>query len=183
MVNDWESVSTTIWYYNMPNNYFYRMFFSKCYAQASAAFLRAGRKREAEICDAYLLRDKAQLVSTTTSNTRKQAFMTAANAFTTCAQGSPSKQVNERLAYYRTAGECYSQAHDLKNAGDSYQMANQYTAAACAYQKGGHFDKLLGVIIQHGDVLDSGLVEGLTTATQLYYFKVNFSQSVASECF
>ena len=78
------------------------MFDNGRYSQASIAFQRAGRDREAAICDAYLLREKSQLISTTKSAARIQAFVTAANAFITCAQDTP--RVNERLAYYGIAG-------------------------------------------------------------------------------
>jgi len=151
------------------------MFFNKHYAQASVAFQRAGRDRESAICDAYLLREKARLTSTTTSAVRVRAFVTAANAFIVCAQDSPSKQVNERLAYYGAAAECYSEACDLKNAGDSYQLAGQYAAAACTYLEGRHFDDMVEVITQHENTLDSGLLERLTMATRLHYFKVYFN--------
>ena len=151
------------------------MFFNKRYAQASIAFQRAGRTREAAICDAYLLREKARLVSTTTSAARVQAFMTAANAFTICARCSPSKQVNERLAYYGAAGECYSEARDAKKAGDSYQLARQYAAAARSYREGGYFDEMIEVITQHENALDSSLRERLTMAAQMHYFKVYFN--------
>jgi hypothetical protein len=67
----------------------------------------------------------------------------------------PSKQVKERLAYYRAAGECYSEARDLKNAGGSYRMAEKYAAAACAYREGGYFDEMVEVITRHGNALDS----------------------------
>ena len=148
------------------------MFLNKRYAQASVAFLRAGRKREAAICDAYLLREKARSISTTDSATRIQAFIIAANAFITCARDSPSKGVKERLAYYGVAGECYSEARDLKNAGDSYRMAEQYATAARTYREGCYFDELAEVITQHGNALDSGLLERLTKVAQMYYFKV-----------
>lgn len=124
------------------------------------------------ICDAYLLREKARLVSTTASAARIKAFIAAANAFITCALDSPPKQVNERLAYYGTAGECYSEARDLKIAGDYYQMAKKYGEAACAYREGGYFDELAEVITQHRDSLDSDLLERLTMVAQMYYFKV-----------
>jgi hypothetical protein len=157
------------------------MFLNKRYAQASVAFLRAGRDREAAICDAYLLREKARLVSITTGAARIQAFFAAANAFITCAQDSPSKQINERLAYYGTAGECYLEARDLKNAGDSYRMAKQYAAAARTYREGGYFDEMVEVITRHGNALDSGLLERLTKVAQMYYFKVYFSGRLVSE--
>ena len=151
-------------------NFFHRLFFNKRYGQASVAFSRAGQNREAKICNAYLLREQARFIITTARATRIQAFVDAANAFITCAQGSP--RVNERLAYYGTAGECYLEAHDPKNAGDNYQIAEQYTAAACAYREGGHFDKMVKVIIRHGDAIHSDLIERLTTTAKLHYFKV-----------
>jgi len=106
------------------------MFLNRRYAQASVAFLRAGRNREAAISDAYLLREKARSISTTASATRIQAFIMAAKAFSKCAEDSPSEQANERQTYYRAAGECYSEARDLKSAGDSYRMVEWHPAAA-----------------------------------------------------
>ena len=148
------------------------MFLNKRYAQASVAFLRAGRNREALICDAYLLREKARSISTTASAARVRAFTTAANAFVSCARDSPSKQVNERLTYYGTAGDCYSEARDPKNAGDSYRMAERYPVAARTYLGGGYIDEMVEVITQHGNALDGGLLERLTRVGQMYYFKV-----------
>ena len=121
------------------------MFFNKRYAQASVVFQRARRNHEARICDAYLLREKARLIPTTASTARIQAFTAAANAFTRCVQDSLSKRVNEHLAYYGAAGECYLGARDMKNAGDSYRMAQQYAAAACAYREGGCFDEVVEI--------------------------------------
>ena len=151
------------------------MFFNKRYAQASIAFQRAERYREAAICDAYFLREKARLISTTSSAARVRAFADAANAFITCGRDSPSKQSKERLAYYGAAGECYSEAQDLKNAGDSYQSARQYPAAARAYREGGYFDEMVAVITQHGNTLDGSLLERLKMAAQMHYFKVYFN--------
>jgi len=159
------------------------MFASKHYAQASVAFLNAGWDRAATICDAYLLRDKARMTSTTTSAARNRAFITAAGAFVACARDSPSKQVKERLAYYRAAGECYFEVRDLKRAGDNYRMAKQYDTAARTYREGGCFDEMVEVITQHGDALDDDLLERLTSVAQMYYFKVYFNGQLVSKYF
>jgi hypothetical protein len=174
MVKDWENVSTRSRYFDKPyNNPFRRMFHNGRYKQASVAFLRAGRNREVAICDAYLLREKAQSISTTASTTRVKAFFTAANAFITCALDSPSKRNHERLAYYGIAGECYSEACDLKKAGYNYQMAEQYAEAAQTYLEGGYFDEMVEVITQYGNSLKIGLLERLTMVARMYYFKVS----------
>jgi len=158
-----------------------RMFASKRYGQASVAFLSAGWDRAATICDAYLLRDKARVTSTAASAARNRAFVTAANAFVACARGSPSKQVNERLAYYGAAGECYLEARDLKTAADNYRMAEQYAAAARTYREGEYFDEVAEVITQHRNALDDGLLERLTGVTQMHYFKVYFNCHLVSK--
>ena len=157
------------------------MFLNKCYAQASVAFLRAGRSREVAICDAYLLREKARSISTVTSAARVKAFVTAAEAFVTCAQDSPSKRANERLDHYGIAGECYSEARDLRSAGDSYRKAERYDGAARSYREGEYFDEMVDVITQHENAIDSGLLERLTMVARMYYFKVCFNGLLASE--
>jgi hypothetical protein len=171
MGEDWEKVGTRVWDRTISHNDpFHRMFDNGRYPQASIAFRRAGRDREAAICDAYLLREKAQLISTTKSVARIQAFVTAANAFITCARDT--SRVNERLAYYGISGECYLEARDLRKAGDSYRMAEQYNEAVRAYMEGGYLNGVAVVITQHGNALESGLRERLTMVAQMYYFKV-----------
>lgn len=157
------------------------MFDNERYAQASVAFRRTGRDREAKICDAYLLQEKAGLISTTASSARIQAFLAAAQAFSTCAQNSPIRRVEERLACYQAAGDCYSKARDPKRAGDSYQLAELYPEAACSYQEGGHFDQVVKVIIERKDAFADDLHERFMVAARLHYFKVYFDSWIISE--
>ena len=161
--------------------HFRRMFDNQHYAQASVAYLRAGRSREAAICDAYFLREKARLISTTASTARIHAFLIAANDFITCARDSPPKRVKERLNCYGAAGECYVEAGDLKTAGDNYRIAEQYDAAARAYRGGEHFHEVIEVVTQHRDTLNSSLLESLKTDAKLHYFKVNFNNQLATK--
>lgn len=167
--------------YYMTSDSFHRMFFNKRYAQASIAFLRAGQNRVAAICNAYLLRERARSTSTSASEARIKAFLTAADAFVACTQNTLPEQINERLAYCRTAGECYSETGSLKEIGDRYRLAERYAAAACIYREGGCFDQLVEVIAQHGDVIGGGFLEDLKTATQMHYLKVCFNERHISE--
>ena len=154
------------------------MFLNKRFEQASVAFSRAEREREARICDAYHLRENARVIPTIRVD-RKQAFITAAKAFISCALESSS--ANERLAYYGVAGECYSEARDPKNAGDNYRIAEQYPAAACAYREGEHFDEMVEVITQHENAIGRGLVKRLATDAKVHYFKVYFNSCPATK--
>ena len=131
------------------------MFDAKHYGRALSAFFKAGEDREVAICNACLLREKARSIPTIANTNRIQAFIAAANAFTTCARNSPPEQVDECRTYYRTAGDCYSEARDLKNAGDSYRMAGQYAAAILAYREGGYSDELVEVTTQHSEKQES----------------------------
>jgi hypothetical protein len=159
------------------------MFLNKRYEQAAVAFSRAGRDRVAKICDAYLLREKARLVSTTATGVRIQAFVTAAKAFVARARDSTPEQVNERLAYYGAAGECYLEARNPRNAGDNYCAAEQYTAAACAYREGEYFGEMMEVINQHRSAIDNGLIERLETDAKVHYFKVYLISLSAAKYF
>jgi len=157
------------------------MFESKNYAQASVAYLNVWRDREAAICDAYHMREKARSTSTTASVARTRAFITAANAFIACTRDSPSKQVKERLAHYSAAGECYLEASDTKKAGECYRMAEQYVVAAHSYRQGGYFDEMVEVITQHEGAFESDLLEHLKRVAQMHYFKVNPNARLVSK--
>lgn len=156
----------------MPLN---RFFFNERYAQALVAFRRAGRDREVNICNAYLLKEKAKLVSTTASAARVQAFAAAAKAFYACAKDSPPKHIKERRTCYEAAGDCYSSARDMKTAGNSYLLAELYAEAACAYQEGKFFEEMVNVITQHRNTFDDGIYEQFMNAARVHYFKVRFS--------
>jgi hypothetical protein len=158
------------------------MFFSKRYDEASVAFQRAKRPHEAAICDAYLLREKARSLSTTTGTHRENAFVKAAIAFTTCAQATPQKLEEERRAYYKNAGECFAEGRKLNDAGESYVNAGEYTLAAQTYRKGGHFDEMVEVLRQYEDSIESKAVCRLTQVAQMYYFKVSMGASGCKVC-
>ena len=182
MVEDGEKVSTTVYYLDVSHSdAFHRMFFSKHYAQASVAFIRAGREREAAICNAHHLQEKARSTSTAASVARIQAFVAAANAFIACAQDSPSEHVDERLSCYGNAGECYLEANDFENAGCHYLTAQQYAEAACAYRDGRHFDKMKDVVTDHRDALGSGFLARSTLPARFYYFEVCFHGRINSK--
>ena len=148
------------------------MFFSKRYAQASVAFQNAKRPREAAICDAYQLREKARSQPTTPGLQREKAFIEAAAAFNGCAQEAPPKLEEEKRVYYKNAGQCFSEGRKLDEAGRCYVKAEEYTLAANAFRKGGHFDEMVEVLRLHRDSIDDKDVRRLTQVARMFYFKV-----------
>ena len=149
------------------------MFFNKRYDQASVAFQRAGHPREAAVCDAYLLREKARSQPSTAGAPTEKAFIEAAVAFNACAQAAPPEFEDERRSYYKNAGECFSEGRKLSEAGNSYVKAEEYALAVLVYRKGGHFDEMVEVLQLHGNSIDSDLVRRLTQVARMFYFKVS----------
>jgi hypothetical protein len=129
------------------------------------------------ICDAYVLQEKAALISTTASATRIQAFAKAAKAFLNCVRDSPSR---ERLTCYEAAGDCYKEAHDLKRAADNYQLAGKYDKAALAFQERGLIDEMVELITRHKNTFSDHLHEQLTMDAQMHYFKVDSGSILVS---
>jgi len=148
------------------------MFTNKRYAQAVVAFQRAGRSREAAICDAFLLRENARAVPEDRVRERASAFTEAGEAFSTRANESLPHQRRERLVYYVNAAECFVQGRRLKEAGSCFVHAERYSKAACAYREGGHFDEMVEVLEGHADQIEAKLLAQLTKVAQMNYFKV-----------
>ena len=173
MVGGCNDVGTRIWCCFVPrDDYFRRMFRKGRYAQASVAFRRAGREERASICDAYVMQEKARLIPITASETRIQAFVTAANAFVTCAQGSAPGRAGERLVFCEAAGDCFKEARDLKKAANNYRLGGRYDKAALAYKEEGCIDDMVEVITQHKGTFTKSLHQRLTKFAQMHYFKV-----------
>ena len=158
------------------------MFLNKRYEPASVAFRRAGRDREVRICQAYLLREKARVISTTASDARIRAFFNAAKAFVNCVKDSPAERVTEHLGYHKAAGECFSEAGYYKNSGKNYLVAGEFDEAACAYEKGEYIDDMVEVIDQHRNAMDSGLVERLKITAKTHYFEVCLDSNPVHGC-
>ena len=157
-------------YSDEPTN---SLFLSKRYAQASIAFQRAGCPREAAVCDAYLLREKARSQPNAARAPREKAFIEAAVAFNTSARAAPPELEYERREYYRNAGECFSEGSKLDEAGKNYVKAEEYTLAARIFRKGGHFDEMVEVLQLYRDSVDGQVARHLTQVARMFYFKVS----------
>ena len=156
------------------------MFTNKRYAQAMVAFQRAEtRPREVAICRAFLFRENARAVPDDQVEKREDAFVKAAEMFSTCANNSPPHRGREKLAYYANAAECFIQGRRFGRAGGCFVYAEQYSKAARAYREGGHFDEMVEVLEEHEDQIEANLHARLTKVAQMNYFKVGSKPFVA----
>ena len=148
------------------------MFTNKRYAQALVAFQRAGRSREVTICHAFLLRENARAVPDDRVKERADAFSEAGEAFSNCANASLQHQRKEKLAYYTNAADCFLQGRRLKEAGNCFVHAEQYSKAARAYREGGYFDEMVEILEGHAHQIEASLLAQLRKVAQMNYFKV-----------
>ena len=148
------------------------MFTNKHYAEAMLAFQQAEKGQKAAICYAFLLREDARLVPNNQMKERENAFVKAGEAFSSCADESQLDEKAERLMYYANAADCFHQGHKLKEAGDCFVHAEQYTKAACAYREGGHFDEMVELLEEYKDQIEPKVFVQLTRVAKMNYFKV-----------
>lgn len=134
---------------------------------------RAGLSREAAVAHTYHLRDLARRVVVTGSKQssiqRESAFLATARGFLQCAIDSPSP--NSKAAYYRNAGSCFEEANDAFQAAEAYSKAQEFTKAAKLYRKCAKFDEAVGIITNHRDQVEPGVVDSITDIARLFYFK------------
>jgi len=148
------------------------MFIHKHYAQAVVAFQQAGKPQEVAISHAYLLQENARVIPDNQVTERAGAFTKAAEAFSTCANGSQPHQRKEKLVYHTNAAECFLQGHKFKEAGSNFIHAEKYSKAACAYREGGHFDEMVEILEEHAEQIGAHLLVQLRKVATMNYFKV-----------
>ncbi|KIJ21330.1 hypothetical protein PAXINDRAFT_164864 [Paxillus involutus ATCC 200175] len=145
------------------------LFKHKKYPQAMHCFAMASQPRMVAICQAFHLREVAHAQVGVAQ--RKQAFLTAAGAFTASGNNAPAGM--DKLQYYRNAARCYEQAGDDRKAAISYIAAQEYDLAARRYRKAGLFDETLDILDKHSQSIPSESTEELYTVCRLFYYGKN----------
>ncbi|KAF8060885.1 hypothetical protein FPV67DRAFT_312197 [Lyophyllum atratum] len=147
------------------------LFDRKKYLQAMHCYERASMPSQMAISNAYYLREQARKSplgeSRRVKDERHAAFITAAEAFLSCARDA----TKNRTVYFRIAGRCFeSGAEDLR-AANTYLDAHEYTTAAKLFRKLGLFDEAVAVISAHEKNMQSDVVETIKDVARLYYFR------------
>lgn len=139
------------------------------------SFERAGRPREAAVSYSYYLREQARLTPETSrsgSSEKSTAYIEAANAFNRCAAAAEEGQRRQRIVWYRNAAECFIHAGEDGKAATAYVNATEYTLAARYYRKAGMFDKVVEVIKEHEDKVETAVADRLINVAKIFYLKV-----------
>ncbi|KAG6919459.1 hypothetical protein DXG01_005718 [Tephrocybe rancida] len=148
------------------------LFERKKYLQAKHCYERAAMAHHMAISDAYYLRDQARKApvgdSRQTKSQRDTAFLTAANAFLTCAKEAPKNS----LVYFRRTAECFEAGKDDLRAAETYlDFVHDYDTAATIFRKLGLFDKAISVIDTYEHHMEKDLVNNIKVVARLYYFR------------
>lgn len=144
-------------------------FQKKRYAHAIQCFQRASLHREAEVANAYLLREQARATPSDPQDgslTYRNAFTEAAEAFIKCAASATLEQ----QAYYRAAAECFEQNGSLPEAARAYVSAEEFDIAAQLYRDRGMFGHAAQVIRDYEGRMRGDVVDKIRLACRLYYF-------------
>lgn len=147
------------------------LFDRKQFLQAKHCYERASMAREMAISNAYLLRAQARKIPTgdsrRTKGLRQGAFITAADAFLSCAE----EATKNRTTYFRRAGECFEEAMEGFRAANAYVNAHEYDIAAKLFRKLGLFDEAVEVIKTNEEDMRADVVESIKDVARLYYFR------------
>ena len=142
------------------------------------SFERAGRSQQAAVAYAYNLREQARLTpqSSRPGNSEKStSYIKAANAFSSCAADADEGQRRQRIVWYRNAAECFVHAGEDGKAAAAYDSAAEYTLAAGHYRKAGMFDKVVEVIQENENKVETAVIDRLIDVASIFIPKVRDS--------
>ena len=78
---------------------------------------------------------------------------------------------NERLAYYRIAGDCFREVEEYQQAARAYQSAEEFTRSAQCYRKAGLFDDAVNIVQCHRDRMKEVDAENIIDVAKIHYFR------------
>lgn len=133
------------------------------FAAASRAYKRAGKYQDANVADAYGLRELARQ---TQSLDRPRRFEEAARAFMECGSSTD---------HLKIAGECWAHSGDNRKAAETFIQAKRYTIAAQYYRQGKMFDDLVKLLDTRGTDIENTTAKKLKDAAKYHYFQVTRS--------
>jgi tetratricopeptide (TPR) repeat protein len=105
-----------------------RLFNHRAFAEAIKAYRDAGDEYRAEVASAYESQEIARSIPESKSSNRRNAFVTAANAFERCAW--IAKNHGEECSHYAAAAHCYAEINYHQDVVRALKLANKFTDAA-----------------------------------------------------
>ncbi|CAG8521874.1 1680_t:CDS:10 [Paraglomus brasilianum] len=141
------------------------------YDQAMICFRKGGNEERHKLAEAYYLQQRARLHIDSDSDTVRNNFKKAAEAFDKC-----NRWAQEALCYqdggmhaeagkayskckmFDHAADCYFQASMWTAAGDSYKMAKKYSDAIDAYKRCNQYETIINLMKRHRQEISKELL-------------------------
>ncbi|KAJ7153648.1 P-loop containing nucleoside triphosphate hydrolase protein, partial [Mycena filopes] len=146
------------------------MFESERFSQAKLCYERAKMPREAAVAQAYHLRELATQVPNghREVDAKKAAFLSAANAFVTCAENDVG---TAGRIYLRRAGECFEHGGDIGKAIKAHSKARHFDRVVELYRTANQFDQAIDIIEGHRQDINPKLAEEVTSKARFFYLE------------
>ena len=143
------------------------MFKNQRFAQAAHCFRRAHATSQANIANAYFLRELARRSPSEDKRAHAYSFAKAADAFRACA----IETVRQAKRFMRIAGQLYAEACDDENAARAFLSAECYSEAALHFKNAALYEDAVTVVKSHRNTVDPNVAEAVVNVTRLFYLK------------
>lgn len=133
---------------------------------AKTCYENAGKNKFAAVAGAYLQREEARRISTRKEKAREVAFITAAKAFSSCADHTHI--ITDKNKYLKLSAECYEEGGKTLLAAETYRKGNWLAESTSLYRKLGKFGDIYKIITQPG-ISPGAIPESIRDVTRLYF--------------
>lgn len=136
------------------------------YKLAIKALRMAELAHEADVAEAFYLRERVELMS---GSSRLQALKAAADAFLSV--GEEEESFRKQAEYFATGADCFLMLPDIRRAAESLVKARSYTRAVTLFRDIARFKDALDVIKCRKHEVDRRIADRVVYASRLFYVR------------
>lgn len=142
------------------------LFNEKRYRLAYQAFRTGGNHYEAQICQAFDLREQVDLVP---PGDRRKANRAAAEMFVLVGSQASQRQDHRTQGLYENAADCYLQMPDVRRAAQALVDGRRFDRALRILREAALFDEAVELVQNHRGNLDAKMVDLVLYGSRLFY--------------
>ena len=139
------------------------------FKEATMAFDNAGDNYMADVATAYQGQEAVRDVSDSETRRRREAFMSAAEAFEHCAE--LARNAEEERTHYTAAARCYAEIKYHRGVVRALKLAYMFTEAASYCFDNNLLDSAVSIIKKHE--IEVHTTESITQVARLSYLASN----------
>jgi hypothetical protein len=139
------------------------------FEEAILAYDNAGDDYMVAVATAYKLQEVARDLPESETRRRREAFMSAANAFEHC--GEMARSVDEESTHYGAAARCYAEFKCHKDVVRAFKLAYMFTEAASYCFDKNLLDNAVSIIKNHEAQVDLHTTECIKEVARMSYLE------------